>query len=273
MFSLCGFTSRSYIKIIINWLFFLLRSIVIKQPNIQQQQQIDFKLCPVYYPSVVSDNNCPSMTDGMKIVSKLCHQLTETLLQWSCTNLKTVLFRHIQKHAMVISSSQKSIETKANNSGNNSITLFALEHHLQFYTELCRSQRFCVGFRSGESASSSAWGSAVSSIRFLMMWPQWDGALSSIKMKLGLCSCSHNDSCSMGLSPYHSQSVWQLFGLCKNSTCLIFIFIYDYAPAHRGHIIRERLLETEDKIGCNKRSAIKVCYTRAYLSIWVNKEF
>jgi len=58
------------------------------------------------------------------------------------------------------------IETKANNSGGYNTTM---------------------GFRSGESAGHSIWGSQESSSRSPMMRLRWAGALSSMKMKLGLC--------------------------------------------------------------------------------------
>ena len=49
--------------------------------------------------------------------------------------------------------------------------------------------RFSMGFRCGESAGHFIWGTPVSSSCSLMIRPRWAGALSSMKMKLGLC-CS-----------------------------------------------------------------------------------
>lgn len=53
------------------------------------------------------------------------------------------------------------------------------------------SHRFSMGFRSGERAGQSIRGMPASNSRSLVMWPRWAGALSSMKMNLGLCcSCS-----------------------------------------------------------------------------------
>ena len=49
------------------------------------------------------------------------------------------------------------------------------------------SHRFSLWFRSGETAGHSIRGTLVSSSCSLTMRPWWAGALSHLKMKLGLC--------------------------------------------------------------------------------------
>lgn len=61
------------------------------------------------------------------------------------------------------------------------------------------SHRFSTWFRSGESAGHSIWGTPVSISHSLVMRPRWAGALSSMKMKSGLCCscCSITVSCTV----------------------------------------------------------------------------
>lgn len=76
------------------------------------------------------------------------------------------------------------------------------------------SHRSSMGFRSWE-----IWGTPVSISRSLMMQPPWAGALTSMKMKLGLC-CSCNDWINVVI-----QVVWA----CHCTKCRAVLYWLDTA--------------------------------------------